>query len=479
MKVVIALCACFTLITTIVPFGRAFFHMELNYNEGWNVYNAALVADHHFLYPVKYGWTSVNYPMLSFVIMAQLHHVTRDYLFTGRAISLLSILLAALLTGAIAARLGVTRPASILTGILCLALFCTAATPYVGMDDPQTLAQVFFLGGIFVYLGNRTGLATLFAAALLFVLGGSIKHNPIDFPLAVLIDLILLSRSRALWFSACGIALGAVAIVLNIHFGGPAFIPQMLSPRQFSASFAFHSTSNSFKPLLVPFVVALAMGFRVLRDPIRRFVPILFVAGCLLGFYFGGAVGVSINSKFTVLIAVILLCGLFFSAIDSAEWSWTRRPMAVFAPILVFVSLIFPWSRSSDGYTVFSTSRFQGQRSLFDQEVAFLKRQPGPALCESLLRCYDAGKPYLYDPFNATRLIELNKLDPQPLIDQIHHHSFGAIQLSQPVQKAEENNSDRFAPIVLTAIEEDYVLALAHPETYIYVPKSESVPSAR
>ena len=39
--------------------------------------------------------------------------------------------------------------------------------------------------------------------------------------------------------------------------------------------------------------------------------------------------------------------------------------------------------------------------SRIQRDVAFLQAHPGPALCESLLRCAFAGKPYGYDPFNA------------------------------------------------------------------------------
>ena len=85
------LCACFALATAIVPFARAFFRVEVNYNEGWNIYNASTVANHQLLYPVKYAWTTVNYPMLSFFIFAQLHRLTHDYLFTARAVSLASL----------------------------------------------------------------------------------------------------------------------------------------------------------------------------------------------------------------------------------------------------------------------------------------------------------------------------------------------------------------------------------------------------
>ena len=64
----LACCFGFALLTAIVPFARAFYRVEVNYNEGWDVYNAAVVAAHGQLYPARSGWTSVNYPMLWLVL---------------------------------------------------------------------------------------------------------------------------------------------------------------------------------------------------------------------------------------------------------------------------------------------------------------------------------------------------------------------------------------------------------------------------
>src|SRR5579859_475387 len=176
-------CLAMTLLAAAVPFLRAFYRVEIDYNEGWNIYNAATVAAHGWLYPAKYGWTSVNYPMLSFVIMAQLHRVTHDYLFTARVVSLLSLLASGALVAAIVRRLtGQGWRAPVMAGMFVVAVFCANAHYYVGMDDPQMLAQVFFLAGLYVYISRRDGLLAIFFAAFLFVVGGFIKHNPIDFP---------------------------------------------------------------------------------------------------------------------------------------------------------------------------------------------------------------------------------------------------------------------------------------------------------
>ena len=165
-------CVVVTLFTAIVPFFRAFFPMQLEYNEGWNVNNAAIVAQHHLLYPVRYGWTSVNYPMLSFSLVAALHRITGDYLFTARVLSLLGLIAASLLVAAIVRELQASREAAILAGLLCFGIFCADASMYVGIDDPQMFAQALYLLGLFLYVRNRVDRKSLALAALCFVLGG-------------------------------------------------------------------------------------------------------------------------------------------------------------------------------------------------------------------------------------------------------------------------------------------------------------------
>jgi hypothetical protein len=468
-----ALCACFALATAIVPFARAFFRVEVNYNEGWNIYNAGIVANHQLLYPVKYAWTTVNYPMLSFFILAQLHRLTHDYLFTARAVSLLSLIGCSLLVGAIVRNLTGSWRASSLAGFYCLALFCTDADFYVGADDPQMFAQVFFLAGLLLYLWRRQSFFALTAAALLFVVGGSIKHNPIDFPLALLLELCLVSLRRAIWFSVWGLLFAGIAVALNTHFGGPAFLSQLLAPRGYSAIHALSQLVDVFGPLLLPFCVALFTAFILRKDEKRRIAAILLATTLVVGGYFGGGQGVSINALFSALLAMAILIGLFSQEVVSGRWEWANRPQRVYAPLLLFGWLIIPWIISGNLNPIESMHDIAAEQRRFDQDVALLRDRPGPALCESLLRCYFAGKSYDYDPFNATRFIRLGKLDASTILEEIHRKEYGAVQLDSRAQ--DEKGSERFEPSILAAIQSNYVPALEQEDTVIYVPKAESV----
>jgi len=478
---VLAGCVGFALLAAIVPFARAFYRVEVSCNEGWNVYNAALVATHGKLYPAESGWTFVNYPMLSFVLVAQLHRWTHDYLFTGRALSLLSLSVCCLLVAAIVRKLGSGWRPALLAGFFCLALFSVAADypRYVGMDDPQILSLPFYIAGLWVYLKlnrSRTGAAL---AALFLVLGISVKYNPIEFELAIFADLLLISRRRALWFAACGMALLAVSAGLQLHYGGPDFFPSLLSPRLYSAAKAFKLTGVDLGPLVLPLGVSLYIAWRLRRDPQRRIAGLLLAFALLAGGYFLGGDGVSINAFFGAYLAMSILVGLFFTHMEGAP-----RRRAAYAPAVLFGWLIvIPWlvvpnlddraQAQIDWDPPLALERIAASQKRFDAEVMFLRRQPGPALCECLLRCYYAGKPYIYDPFNATRAVEFGKLNPELVVDAIRRRQYGAVQLAGPI--GDSCRTEMFAPPILAALRENYHPALENQDGAIYVPVSAAI----
>jgi hypothetical protein len=219
-----ALCVAILLWTAAYPFSRAFRLLQITYNEGWNVYNAQRAALHLPLYTSTYGWTAVNYPALSFHLVAWLSQFTSEYLFTARILSLAGLCLCGVFAGLIVNLTTRSKWAAWFSGLFLVAVFCAGANTFVGMDDPQMLAQAFFLAGFYAYLrGGRKGCA-LEASALLFVVGGNIKHNLIEFPLAVLLDLLLTAPRRAVRFAAGGALMAAISVALTSRIDGTAYV---------------------------------------------------------------------------------------------------------------------------------------------------------------------------------------------------------------------------------------------------------------
>jgi hypothetical protein len=485
---ILVACIVFTLLTAIYPFARAAFRVEVDYNEGWNIYNAARVAHHQFLYPVAYGWQTVNYPMLSFALMAGLHHFTGDYLYTARILSLLSLLGCCTLVGLIVCHLAgphkSARTAAILAAFLCLATFCTNADPYVGMDDPQLLAHFFFLLAFFLYLRDRTNFAAITVSAALFVVAGNIKHNPIDIPLTVLVDLLLLNGMRglprALWFAFLGLALAGVSISLNIHFGGPFFITEMLAPRIWTIAKVLDNIRNVFGPLLIPMLFAAVAAAAMLRDHKRRIAGILFFASLAVGSLFGGGLGVFINTFFSCIFAMVVVLGIVTADLIDGRYAWANRRLfniplrTCFVPTL-FAWMIIPAIVAGIWNPVAMLRQTAASQREFNAEVAFLQQKSAPVLCESLLRCFFAGQPYVYDPFNATRLIHFHLLDPALVLNGLNSGAYSAVQLDQSAD-ADATETERFAPGILNGIHRNYHPALRGADARIFVPNPSSHP---
>lgn len=465
-------CALFAALWTIYPFARSTFRLQVGYNEGWNIYTTQRLVHHLQLYPEAYGWQSVNYPILSFALLALLHRLTHEYLFTARVVSLLSLLASCTLCGILVRQLSGSRLAAILSAFLCLGIFSTDADQYVGMDDPQLLAQTFFLLALSVYLRDRRSLSNLALTAALVVFAASIKHNMLEFPLAILCDLSLLSWRRALWFTACASAFASFSLALNLHFGGPYFLAQLLAPRVYDLPHGLQAVAlGVLLPLIAPLALAIVVAAKLRIDPRRRIAALLLAFSLLIGTLFAGGRGVSTNTYFGTMIAISLLLGLFLSDLEGTAWTWMNYRILKYTPQILFAWLLVPAGCNGLLNLAHLLGQLGERQRRFTQETAFLKQQPSPQLCEDLLLCFYAGQPYLYDPFNATRLIQTRKLDPQPFLQKLNQGSFGIIQLDQH-EPDDTSQADRFPASFRTAIAHHYHPVLTTPEAVFYEPNT-------
>jgi hypothetical protein len=487
----ITFCIAISFWTAAYPFSRAFLKTQITYNEGWNAYNAMKVAEHQPLYPTAYGWTSVNYPALSFHLIAALGRFPSNYLFTGRFLSLAGLCLSGLMAGLIVWQITRAKLAAGLSGLFLVAVFCANAKGYVGMDDPQMLAQFFFMAGLYVYLkGNRSGWALEFTA-LLFVVGGNIKHSLIEFPLAVLLDLLFTSPRKALRYAFAGTLMAVISVVLTIRIDGSAYISPLLASRGYSWKGAILQACDVLLPILPFALVALWMARYCWKIPAQRVLALLLFCALPLNTYFSGGSGVTINSMFGSMLAIVLLVGVFLGeffklprgrlksvappVVIAAFFLWLAVPMVIAGDPLIISATIYPShiDYSGNWRTDLALERSLAGRQRFSEEVTFLRQQPGPALCESLLRCYYGGKPYLYDPFDATRFLALGKLDANVMVSRLQNHEFGAVQMSSSVEEKLGGRwpDSHFAPPILRAIQQYYSPGFTNEDGIIYIPK--------
>jgi hypothetical protein len=331
------------------------------------------------------------------------------------------------------------------------------------MDDPQMLAELFFLLGLYVYIRFPANGRIAFAVALLFVVGGNIKHNPLAAPMAVFVDLLLLSRLKAAGFAFWGIALTAASVAMTVWFVSPSFIAHILEPRQSDNSHFYYFVKLFAEHTAVPLLLAGAWAIWHLRSSQYRIVALYFLASILIGAVLSRGAGTNVNMFFDTLFALSIIWGLLLHY----GWSQTARSYSGWVWRLVLPALLI------SGLWRFDTIDREGlraQQSRFEAEVAFLSAQPGQAICESPLRCFNAGKPFVYDPFNATSLVDLKMLNVDPMVQKIASKSFGAIQTSGPVTGFYRPH-EHFPDAILDAIDRYYRISFKDQDVVIYVPR--------
>jgi hypothetical protein len=475
----LALLALFAGALLVYPVLRAFSTLEVGYNEGWNVYNATAAAHHLPLYSQKCGWTTVNYPALSFYVVAWLHRIGLSYLAAGRMLSLVSFPVSCLLVGLVVWKLSRDSRSALFSSLFCSAVFCIAANEYIGYDDPQILAQVFFLCGFLVYISGPPRVSRLALTALMFVLGGSIKHNLVEFPLAVLVDLALVERKKALQYLSISAVLVGASIYVNAIVGGPFFVSNILTPRAYSLKKAIlQFMEYGLGPLPLAMIAALIWSAASFKDKRLRVLAILVWASILVGSVSGGVIGVWVNSYFDIYLSVSMIVGLIMHEVWRGQIGNRRAWAAVGVPLALLLSFVPVWA---SGPPLFykPISALAEKQDQFASEVSFLRAQPGPAFCESLLRCYEAGKPYEYDPFNSANLVKLGKLDAATLVNRLNRRELAAVQLCCSIEFLNGDDDPAIIPQMLSALQTNYELGLAHPGCYIYVPKHESSDDSR
>jgi hypothetical protein len=207
-------------------------------------------------------------------------------------------------------------------------------------------------------------------------------------------------------------------------------------------------------------------------------IGLLFVVSLCLGLVLRSGVGYHINAYFSNTVAMAVLLGIFFDkARELAQPSSARELLCKAGiPLVLFLWLLIPMQCSEILGPRQNWREVQEARARFTAQVDFLRAQPGPALCESLLRCYEAGKPYIYDPFNSTSLIHAGRLDANIIVERIRKQEYGAIQFKNPPSKDGQpaRSTERFTEEILNSTAERYRVALVDKDCTIYVPKNST-----
>lgn len=466
------------------PIKRVFAYAPINFNEGWNTYKQAMVAKGIPLYgaPQEHFTGTTGYSPLSFHLIGWLGR-PNNFIAAGRLIALLCLLATGILAGLIVKRAGGSTATALFSALLYAIGIVVIFPSRVGMNDPQLLGEALSATGLYFYVRNSNSKRMLCLSALAFSLAVFTKQTLIAIPVAVGIDSLLRSRrSFATWATAL-VVMGGLFAAVTFWIDGRHFLVHLLSPRAYLYGMAaknIHTYVVTFQGLLLVASVWSVWAFRS-----RRVFVITFVLSQALACVLAGGDGVYLNIFFGAWFATVLACGIALGDLDSAiSGMGTVVPKVGNSAILMcllFIGVLANLPR--DTYREFEQYRSIPSRDTeFSAAVGFLKARPGPAMCESLSLCYEAGKPYEYDPFFVKDQISLGRMQESEIVERFRSHYFQTIQiLLAPEEQSQVNGSicfqrDRYlTPNLMRELLGNYQQSMRTSNMLIFVPRAGSL----
>jgi hypothetical protein len=181
-----------------------------------------------------------------------------------------------------------------------------------------------------------------------------------------------------------------------------------------------------------------------------------------------------VNHLFDAMIFTAIMVGLALPDLPGVMQG-VRFPRAALSFLLIvpfFLSslIVLPRRLPADfGHKPDETARNEAE---FAGVSDFLRAQPGPALCETLLLCYAAGKPEAYDPFAVDQLIRTGKIPQEQVVQLIASRQFAAIQIdwnaNEPMQPSPRL---RFPGPVMRALFSSYQPAIRSAKYAVFTPR--------
>lgn len=457
---------------SIIPYLiRIGYNFEINYNEGFNVFNSVKVESGGVLYDSKENvYRTVNYPPLSFYIIGYINNIVGNPLIVGRSISLLSLFLISICVAVAVIKLGGAVYDAVFTGIFCIALFTTYASSYVGMNDPQILGHLFEMAGLLLYLDSRSKNVNIFLVALLFSLGIFTKHNLIALPIAVAFDLFYQSRRDFIKYIIYCLTIGLFFVCIVSVISGYDFINEVFlveSSRIYSIRKMIFKTTDLVYYFQIPFLVTLLLILYNFREINFRIISIYYLLSLAIGIYFSGASGININIFFDLFISMAISSGMMLCyyrkhIINMFNYS---KIIYLFLPIILFFGILIKLPENIittyNGYSLF----IEKERK-YQEDALFLKTQPDPVLCESILLCYFGNKKYEYDSFWIRQSILSGKINEEKILSLIENGYFSIVQTNKKANNYMKNSMEygpiisygRFTVNIMTALNNHYVL---------------------
>jgi hypothetical protein len=445
-----------------------------NYNEGWNAYRQWMTVERQPLYGNHPTLWTTNYPFLSFHIIGFLGAKKGNMVLTGRIICFVSFIATSGLVGGIVQIVTGSRPGAFYAG---LCLFASLASFFgIGRatDDPEMLSLAVTTFGVFAYLKAPRSILWPFLSAIAFAVSLFIKHDLIAFPFSICAHLLITRNWRGLAvFLVGGIAAAALLLALSSYLDGPYFLSELTHPRAYSLRNLVNETLHYLLHFSIPLMVG---GVLLLRDPATPHRSLFFamlVFTQIASVYFSGGDGVASNIFYPSLVACLLTCII---AICRLEDCFGTAPGAIrsFKIALVMTTLSVAATVAFQIHTdIGAQLRLAAKTQSARQAIASLQSTNGPAICEDLLLCYEAGKPMDFDPYYTQDQIRIGQLKESSILALLKDHRYAAIQIDGMVDatSVERGKTLRFSREFLRTLLSQYRPILVTQFYSVFLPR--------
>jgi hypothetical protein len=421
-------------------------------------------------------YAGTRYMPLFFALVALLAKLTGDFLLAAKLTSLLSM--AGLLTAvfvAVRRAAGHALDAFILTSAI---LAFPEGRRVLLWPHVDALAVALSVGGLLFVSGERPGMGSVAAAALLFALALAAKVSSVAGVAAACVYLGTRDQRQAAWLVVMTAALGVVGFVLlqlgsdgrfldnfrAVGSGGMSVQSLAVGPTRMIQAIGV-SARIAF---VVPLVLSAAV-FVLLQDAQRRRLSpwdwYFLFAVPVTAFIFTSP-GTDPNHLLELeAAAVLVLAGWLRRPAEGP--AWTETGARGFAAAALLVGLVYAANCWRQGPLPDAIS----QRTLIEALPA-----EGELLTEDATPAVLLGhRPVVMDPFAFRLLAERGRIDPEPLAARVRRREFAALVVVRRIDFPDESLAPHlhFGPQVTDAIREAYRFDQAVGGYYLFKPRRD------
>jgi hypothetical protein len=150
------------------------------------------------------------------------------------------------------------------------------------------------------------------------------------------------------------------------------------------------------------------------RSKMARYTVLLIAIALVLCLLQKSGAGVDENAQFELIFATAIGVGLAYDGLlrDPLRSGWSPQVISAVVLGILIVRLLLS-TRLEFAYVLFSP-QYRAQAvenaAVTRAEAARTAAIPGPVACSNLVVCRMAGKPFVYDHFWVTQLIETGKM---------------------------------------------------------------------